>query len=433
MLEQGSIIIAALVWVIASALTILAWTAWLYLVPATYACMWGVNPQGAAHFAAVFSVLGIKPAAITADAFRLGFRILLGAAFLSYGGMLANGLAGRPPSKRFVAWVAAVVAAVLAVAGPPALSSDIYAYVGYARLQLFHHANPYETTQLALGALHDPTAPFLRWPISSPYGPLWTLISMGAVAVFPRTVIWGPVVLLKLINAAAVLWMAEVGRRLSEKVAPGRGPTVFAALALNPLFLMEGVVNGHNDVVMAALVLWALLAAAERRFTLSFLLLGLSVAVKFFPLLLAPWLLVGALRAAPTRRLAVAARSTLLAVAPVLLCFAVFWRGPRTLAGLATRPALGYGMAGGHVARDLGALALIYLAVSWWAVRGDDKRLVTGWALASLAVGAFASGISFPWYVTWPLGAALVRLDRGGLALSAVVGGYGVAKLLQYA
>jgi hypothetical protein len=412
------------------ALSTVAWAAWLYRLPADYTCSWGVNAEGVAHFA---GVLGVPWRAVTAPSFAVGFRLGAAAAFLAYIGMLARWLVRAAPPARRLAWLAGATLLILAVAGPPALSPDVYAYVGYARLQLIHGLNPYETSQLALVRLGDPTGAFLHWPLSSPYGPLWTLTSLAAVFVFPRTVIWGPLVLLKLVCAAAVLAMGEGGRRLAERLTPGRGSLVYGALVLNPLFLMEGVVNGHNDVVMMAFVVWALAMAVEERHDLSFALLGLGAAVKFVPLLLAPWLLVLAVRAVgPGHRLRVVARAFALAVAPLVLSFAVFWRGARTLGGLRSRSALGQRMAGGDpLWGGLGVLA-IYVGLTWWVLRGDRKRLLVGWAVASVAVGTFASGISFPWYVIWPLGAAVIVLEERGLVLCAVLVGYAVAKILQY-
>jgi hypothetical protein len=378
-------------------------------------------------------VLHVPWRAVDADTFRIGFRVGVAAACFAYLGLFASGLA-RAPSRRHVAWIAGAAALVIAVAGPPALSEDVYAYVGYARLALVHHLNPYEATQRTLVGLGDPTGPFLRWPIHSPYGPLWTLICMAAVVVFPRAWIWGPLVLLKLVGAAGVLMTAEGGRRLAERLSPGRGALVFAALALNPVFLIEGVANGHNDVVMMAFVMWALVAADERRFGRSFFLVGVAAAVKFVPLLLAPWLLVVALRGAPpARRALVASHALLLTLAAPVLAFAAFWRGPQTLAGLRTRSAMGQEMSGGDLRGELALLAAAYLAISWWVARGEGTtRVLAGWVLTSLGVVLLVSGVPFTWYLVWPWAAALVLVEGRGVALAAVLFGFAVAKTLQY-
>jgi hypothetical protein len=434
-------------WAVATALATLAWTAWLYRMPAVHLCSWGVNPEGVAHFS---HVLHLTVGAAAPAVFDAGFRVGVGAAFLAYLGLLATGLAGAELSVRRLAGLAGATAVLLAVAGPPGLSPDIYSYVGYARLQVIHHLNPYVATQLELARLGDPTGPFLRWPISSPYGPLWTLVSMAAVAVSPRASIWPALVLLKLVSAAALLAMAEGGRRLAERRAPGRGPLVFAALAFNPLFLVEGVVNGHSDVVMAALVVWTLVMAAERRFTRAFALLGLAISVKFVPLLLLPWLLVAVARAAPPgRRLAVAARGLGTALAPLVASFAVFWQGGRTLGGLRSRSDLGQQMAGRDPRVVAVAVAVVYAVLTAWVLRRqaepllerpehpfDERlpgdRLDIGWVVMSFAVGSLASGVVFPWYVVWPLSVSLIRVDKRSLVLSAMLCGLAVAKMLKY-
>jgi hypothetical protein len=321
---------------------------------------------------------------------------------------------------------------VLAVLGPPALSPDIYAYVGYARLQVLHHLNPYEATQNTLIHLGDPTGPYLWWPISSPYGPLWTLVSIVLVLVLPKVSLLAPLLALKLVGAASVFAMAEGARRLAEKLSAGRGDAVFVAVAFNPIFLIEGVVNGHNDVVMMAFVLWAFVAVAKDQHARSFVLVGLAAAVKFIPLMLAPWFLWVALRSTPPgRRLALTGRAVALSAAPLVLGFAPFWHGPSTLDGLRLRSAYGERMSGGGGHR-LVAFAIIYLALSFWVMRGDLKRVVCAWILASFGVFFLVSGIGFPWYIIWPWAVALVLVEGWPLILSALLYGGAFALVIQY-
>jgi hypothetical protein len=420
----------ASLWAAAVGAATLVWVAWLYRLPPGYPCTWGSNEPGAAHFAAV---LHVPWGAVDAGAFRLGFRVWAALACLTYLGLLASALA-RAPSRRSIAWIAGVTALIAALAGPPALSEDLYAYVGYARLALVHHLNPYEATQRTLVELGDPTRRFLRWPIHSPYGPLWTLVSMGAVAATPRASLWGAIVLLKLVGATSLLAMAEGGRRLAERLSPGRGGVVFAALALNPLFLVEGVANGHNDVVMMALVLWAFVAAEQGLPRRALLLVGLACALKFVPLLLVPWLLVRAVRRAPpARRVLVALSSLALALGPLGLAFAAFWRGSETLAGLRARTAMGQTMAGGDPRAGLALLLALYAGTSWWVLRGEGaRRDLGGWVVASLGVVLLASGVPFPWYLIWPWAAALVLVEGSSVALSAALFGLAIVKVMQY-
>jgi hypothetical protein len=312
---------------------------------------------------------------------------------------------------------------MLVVLAPPSLSPDVYAYVGYARLAVVHHLNPYVATQKTLVALHDVTAPFLRWPIASPYGPLWTLLCMAVewpLRFAPPAL---AVIALKLIGALAVLFLAEGGQRLAEHLAPGTGPRVFLALALNPLLLVEGVGNAHNDIVMMAGVMWALVFAARGSFLWSFALVGVFAAVKFLPVLLAPWLLLVAARRQPlATQLRLAVMGAALAVSPSLLGYAAFWHGAGTFTGLRSRwSTFDGGKTASHPAITALVLVAAYVVLSIWIARGDFGRVVRAWIVESLLVFLFATGIWFPWYLTWSWTAALVLPRDKYVVFSAVL------------
>jgi hypothetical protein len=414
------------------AASLAAWTAWLYRVPLDYVCAWGANPAGAAHFR---SALHVPLAPADTATFRAGFIACLALSWLAYLALLARGLAGDAlPHGRVLRLAGAVLA--VAVVAPPALSSDVYAYVGYARLAVVHHLSPYVETQLTLVHLRDPTGAFLRWPIASPYGPLWTLASMAIVLALPKGGILAPLVVFKLLGAAAVLGLAEAGRRLARRLSPGREELVFAALALNPLFVLEGVANAHNDVVMMALVLWAFVFATDKRWTRAFLLVGLASSIKFVPLLLAPWFLLAAWRAeAPAslgRNLAVASRAFAWTTTPILASYAVFWRGAGTLAGLRSRSEHGLHPLGGSLGQGALIVLAIWGALTPWVARAPVERAARGWVVASLSVVALLTGMWFPWYFVWPWAVALVLLERTSLLFTGIVWGGALVSLWSY-
>ncbi|HVZ74119.1 MAG TPA: hypothetical protein VHJ20_17190 [Polyangia bacterium] len=414
---------------VAVAASIAACAAWLTRMPLDYTCRWGVDAEGAAQFRAL---LHVPFGAATTSTFRAGFAMALALVWITYVVLVARGLAGAVPPRAHVAKLTAALAVALAVAAPPALSVDVYAYVGYARLAVVHHLNPYVETQAKLVALGDPTGPFLRWPISSPYGAAWTLYSMLVVALLPKASIVAPFIALRLTSAVAVLALAEGGRRLARRLVPGREELVFAALALNPLFLLEGVASGHNDVVMMALVVWALALAVEGRFATSLLLVGLASSIKFVPIVLAPWLVLAAWQAAPVaRRASAAALGAGLAAVPVAATSLVFWRGAGTLAGVRARAGQGLHPAGGFVASA--AVALVVCAgLTVWVARDPLTRAPRAWIPASLTLLVLFSGMWFPWYFVWPWALALVVLDGASLAWTGVVWGAVLLSQLSY-
>jgi hypothetical protein len=414
---------------VAVVLSLVGWALWLYLMPAGYMCSWGLNPDRAEHFR---EVLRLPSWSVTVPAFRRGLGACLAATWLAYVVLLSTALAGGSLPRRWVTRLAAATALFLAVVGPPALSADVYAYVGYARLALVHGISPYVGTQQTLIGLGDLTARFLYWPIPSPYGPLWTLLSLGVVALLPKSLLWVPVVLFKLLGAASVLFLAEGARRLAARLPSARADVVFAAIALNPLFLFEGVVSGHNDMFMMALVVWSLVVSDERP-RASFLLLGLAASIKFIPLLLAPWLLTSLLRRSPPRRWpALTVEAVSLTLAPLVLAFAPFWRGVETLAGLRARSNQGLHPAGNDMATQATIVLGLYAALCVFVARGQHKWVLRAWVIASLSVIVFTTGMWFPWYFSWPLAVSLILIDGLDLCFAGIVFGGMLLSLWSY-
>jgi hypothetical protein len=402
-------------------LSALAFAAWSYTMPEIGASFVGIDAPAAGHFRATFGLSGtVAPAT-----FRAGLGAILAlaaAAYLALGAALAAG--GRLPA-RAVGAAGALLALAFALFVPPILSSDVYSYVGYARLTLVHHLDPTLATQADLLRRGDPIAPFLRGTIASPYGPLWTVVSLAATAPVVHASLWAQVAALKLVAAAGVLALAVGGRRLAERLAPDGGPAAFAALALNPFFLIEGPGNGHNDVVLAACVVWALVAAADRRWWRAFALVGAGGAIKFVPLLLAPWLAAraGGDGAPRGRALSFWTGAAAMTLAPLVLSYLPFWRGTATLAGLHQQWATGRSV--GVVAAWRTAAALVALAAGYgiglrWSAR-DLRGLVAGWVGISALTVVLLAESWFPWYWIWPFSTALVCWDRRGQAASLVL------------
>ena len=223
---------------------------------------------------------------------------------------------------------------------PADLSTDVYTYVGYARMAVVHGLNPHVDPASELVRLADPTAPFIHWRAPSPYGPLSTLMTMAAVAVAPGRSILASVVLIKLLTAAAVLGAAVAARRIVRELDPERADAALVVTALNPLVLIEGAGNAHNDIIAAVFVLLAFLALARRRPFGAALAIGTAAAVELVPLLLLPWVAFVAAWPGLDRRetgvAAVAARAhqeaalvSACGILPLGVAYAPFWRGAR--------------------------------------------------------------------------------------------------------
>ena len=73
--------------------------------------------------------------------------------------------------------------------GPTIVSSDVFGYVAYAREVALHGLNPYVSPPAALG--HDAVLGLVYWTHEpSPYGPLFTLLSVPLGWLSPAGAVW---------------------------------------------------------------------------------------------------------------------------------------------------------------------------------------------------------------------------------------------------
>jgi hypothetical protein len=375
----------------------------LYRMPDAHWSSWGASAGGARHFA---RALGFAGEPLGEAAFRTRMRLWLALAWFGYGTALVLARGGTVPGRGTVGAVGAFAALALAVLMPPALSCDVYGYVAFARLPLVHGLNPYTHGQLALRALGDPVGPFVQWDLPSPYGPLWTDLSMALVAPLQRAPLYAQVLAFKLLAGAALVGLAALGAQLAERLSPGRGALAALAIGLNPLLLIEGPGSGHNDLAFLLPLLACLLWLLRGRPVGAAALLGLSIAIKLVTVVALPWLLLLPVAGTNRRRLAMAG----VALAPVLLLQLPFGTaGSGLVAHLAAHAGPGATLGTWLKARWM--LAVVWgISCLWVRRQACVPALMTAWvavATATVLVDAW-----YPWYFSWPLALALVRWER---------------------
>src|ERR1700730_2441662 len=223
----------------------------------------------------------------------LGMSIGLSAVILAMGVAYGVALASvRTPSMRTIP-ISFVALHLILFLGPPLPLTDIFNYLGYARLGALHHLKPY--THAIAQANHDPVFRFTSWHnLRSPYGPAFTVASYPLAFLSVPVAYW-------VLNAAAVsasLALSALVWRCARQL--GRDPR-FAVLfvAANPVVLIYALGGFHNDVFMLLPAMGAISLLLERRDRSAGALLMLAVAVKFTAVLLLPFLLIAA---RPTRR-----------------------------------------------------------------------------------------------------------------------------------
>jgi hypothetical protein len=306
------------------------------------------------------------------------------------------------------------------VLSPPLELTDMFNYLGYARLGGLHGLNPY-THVIAF----EPADPIYRWAtwkhLLSPYGPLFTLGTYATAHLSIAAAYW---VLKTTTVCAAVGFVALVARIARQLGRDPRLPLLF--VAANPLFLLYTVGAFHNDVFMLVPAMAAVSLMLDGRDASAGAALALAVAVKFNAVLLLPFLLIAP---GSVRRALRLAAGAVLAAAPLaaasIAAFGIALPNLSDQSSLVTAfsvpnmvgTLLGIGGAT-HSVLMIAELALV-LVVVVLLVRRRDWLSGAGWAtLALLASLAWL----MPWYITWVLPFAAVgssvRLRRAALAFT---------------
>lgn len=213
----------------------------------------------------------------------------------------------------------------------PVTATDLFQYVVRARVRVVYGENP-----MTVPPSHfpdDPLLPFVgEWAdILSPYGPVWELLAEGVAWLGPRGAVSGA---LAYKGLALLFYLACMG--LLAWGGRGKAHTLLF-FAWNPLILMQGLGNGHNDLFMLFWVLLSLLLWERKRWwLLSVAALTLAVLTKLSAALLAPLLMIVIVRhqSGWRRRVGVLAGAGMVALGLVLLAYIPFWPPWESLAGV---------------------------------------------------------------------------------------------------
>lgn len=342
---------------------------------------------------------------------------------------------GRPLDLRLVA-AGAIALGVLAFSVPPIFSTDIFSYAIFGRLGAIYNVNPYLTTA-NIAAPNDILMPYLYWrDIPSPYGPLWTAVS-EALVIGRHLSAFDLVVRFKLVALLAVLvdgWLIYV---LVRHHAPAHAAWAYLAFAWNPLVLIEGVIVGHNDVLILTGVLGAAYLLSRARSHLAIAGLTVSALVKYstVPVLgLATLRLL--LRTPPSRRLWLALRLALLVGVVAVAAFLPYWAGMQGLMSTLAEPGRGVNNPLLMLLRELvwlaslgqvwlGTTAMVIVSMvafgGWQAIwLWRERCCVNDWTLhgelaawaATLAVFLLLWPRIHTWYFLVPLGIAAAAGPR---------------------
>jgi Glycosyltransferase family 87 len=351
-----------------------------------------------------------------ATALKLGLSAVVLAMLLAYGAVLAS---VRRLSIRTIA-ICVIALHVILLMSPPLQLTDLFNYLGYARLGGLHHLNPY--TNVIAQELHDPVFRLSTWHnLHSPYGPLFTALTYP-LAFLPLPIAYW---VLKLVTVAMSLTFIWLIWRCARML--GRDPR-FAVLlvAANPIYLIYAIGGFHNDFFMLVPSIGAISLVLARRDRAAGAALMLAVAVKFSAVLLLPFLLIAVYPA--QRRWRILAGAAVAALVLAAISIALFGFSLPNLVDQSTLltdfsipNVVGHliGLGGGTSGLLRAANVALVLAVALLLRRRGDWLSRAGWA--TLALIASLAWL-MPWYVIWllPLAAlgTSVRLRRAATVLT---------------
>jgi len=424
-----------------------------YFMPPSFDNPPGVNQAGLVHFRSVISTAHLTP--LSVSAFLWLFGILLMTVWVGYGTIVLSSYRTNAGIGRFALPAIGITALLLALLFPPSLSSDVYAYVGWGRMWVSHGWSPYEQTLRSLAELGDPAGLIAPVGASTSHGPVWIALVGAVLGLLRNLGLWAQVVALKLLAGGAVLAAAISGREIARFYDPRRAGLALLAIGFNPVFLIEGPGSGHNDVLMVALMLGGIALCQKGRQRVGYLLLGLSIGIKFVSAAIVPWLIWQQVsRQPPRERLASAALALALVLAPSVVGYAAFRAETRAFDGI--KAVFEYQTAGTQETRSttnagpdsnapleptgrrsvlprLGILLLVYVALSIAVWRSEASGFyLSCWALFCVTLIVIGVPVAFAWYMVWPFSASLVRWDRFSVRVTLCCVALSVVLLVKY-
>lgn len=349
-------------------------------------------------------------------------------------------------SRRFaiflivLAWLSACACAILTT---PGLSTDMGDYIFRAHMFVHLNRNPMTTPPSALIAFKE--FPHLAWyKVPDFYGPLWQWLS-GAVHTLAGEDHLANLLGYKLLGATAVGASGWLIYAILMRTAPQLAVAGLALWFLNPVVLNEGVMHGHNDLVLIPLVLSGIalllrdeeaVGATSRSIAvggvgidvMGILLLTAAGLIKATIWVLLPVAAVWLVRQRGLRQgITTVALGMVAGVALVWLAYQPFggWELVTTMArrrgwwsANSWTAALFYALRDGAgwnhataVRRIIGGTSALFVLVAAAAtVRLKDLRLMA-WAVAVayLLIGSYWFQ---PWYATWAIALAAVTSNR---------------------
>jgi hypothetical protein len=183
-------------------------------------------------------------------------------------------------------WILTIATATIMTFSYNAFSYDLFNYIFDTKIVTFYNQNPYLYKALdfpgdqMLSFMHSTHRPY-------PYGPNWLILTVplsfiGFQFFLPTFFLFKSLMSLSFIGTAFFIG------KILKKISPQNELFGVVFFALNPLIIIEGLVSAHNDIVMVFFAIFGLYLLLKKNYVFSFLLLFLSIGIKFATIFLLP-------------------------------------------------------------------------------------------------------------------------------------------------
>jgi hypothetical protein len=361
-------------------------------------------------------------------------------------GLCVAWLAVRRGSGRQL-WAVGVLWCIPLALGPALFSRDAYSYLAQGEI-LHLGLNPYHDAPAVLahhGQTHLLAAVSPFWQhTTAPYGPLFLGVVSPIAGATTHHLVAG-VLLVRVLELAGIALVALFVPRLAAELGADPDRARWLA-ALSPLVLLQLIAAGHNDALMAGLMVAGVLLAMRGRPLVAVAVCAVAATIKVPAFAATAFIVAAALREAPDGAARVRLLAGAVGITAVVLAAVSFVTGvgldwvttsvfstPQKVR-IAITPSTGVGYTIASLLHDFGAAAnarsiegaladataVLVVAlglVLLWRVRQRTLVRDLGVFLIAAALGGPAA---WPWYLIW--GIVLLACWPGwqrGLALTA--------------
>jgi len=200
--------------------------------------------------------------------------------FIFYGIFIYWGIKRRINIKEIFILLGITVV-ILFFSYPAILSFDIFNYIATSKVLFFYHENPYIVMPIEF--IRDPLLGFTHAANKiALYGPFWILLTgipyLFGFGNFILT-LFGFKIFVAIFYFLTVFLIWKMSKNIISVIL----------FAFNPLVVIETLVSGHNDIVMAFLVLFSFfLLNKKKNIFLGVIFFVLSILIKYATILLIP-------------------------------------------------------------------------------------------------------------------------------------------------